>query len=59
MELVYYTASRESGDFIEGFETYEEAVRAIEGYEQMDKDDGIFKPDFYEVEDIDHCRVER
>ena len=56
---MYYTASRESGDFIEGFETYEEAVRAIEGYEQMDKDDGIFKPDFYEVEDIDHCRVER
>lgn len=44
-----YTADREAGNRIEAFETVEEARKAIAAYEEEDKRDGIYTPDFYDV----------
>lgn len=54
----FYTANRETGTFIDEFDTYEEAKKAIEEYEEQDKTDGIYEADFYEVEDENHCPIE-
>lgn len=43
----FYTANREAGTFIDEFDTYEEAKKAIEEYEAQDKTDGIYEADFY------------
>lgn len=54
----FYTANRETGTFIDEFDTYEEAKKAIEEYEAQDKTDGIYEADFYEIEDENHCPIE-
>lgn len=56
--MKYWVAARETGDFIESFDTYEEAVSAISRYEDEDRANGDYAPDFYEVEDEDHNRLE-
>lgn len=50
-KMKFYTANREVGTFIDEFDTYEEARKAIEEYETQDKKDGIYEADFYEVEE--------
>lgn len=54
---MFYTANRETGTFIDEFETLEEAKKAIEEYEAQDKKDGVYEADFYEVEDENHCSI--
>lgn len=54
----YYTAIRETGDFIDWFDTLERAILEIEEYERMDREDGYFVEDFYEVEDEEHFPIE-
>ena len=55
--MKFYTADRETGTFIEAFDSYHEAVDAIKRYEESDKEEGTYTEDFYEVEAENHCRV--
>ena len=57
-KMKFFTANRETGTFIDEFDTYEEAKKAIEEYEEQDKTDGIYEADFYEIEDENHCPIE-
>jgi len=41
-----------SGNFIESFETLEQAIKALKNYEEEDKKDRIFVADFYEIKEI-------
>lgn len=49
MKTVFHTQDREAGNRIETFDTIEEAREAIAIYEDQDKSEGTFTPDFYEV----------
>ena len=51
--MKFYTADREAGNKIEPFNTIEEAKKAILKYEEQDKKDGVYTPDFYDVVDED------
>lgn len=55
--MKYYTADRETGTFIDAFDTIEEARAAIEKYEADDKVEGIYEKDFYSIVDEEHCTV--
>jgi hypothetical protein len=46
---MYYTRDREAGNIIDKFETEQEALKAIKSYEEEDKRDGSYIPDFYEI----------
>lgn len=52
-----YTACRETGDFIDKFDTIEEAKEAIKQYEEQDKEEGTFSDDFYDIVDENHCSI--
>ena len=45
----YIIQDRETGTFIDQFNTYQEALTELERYENEDKQDGTFTPDFYEI----------
>lgn len=47
--MKYITRDREAGNKIDTFETREAAERAIAEYEDQDRDNGEYTPDFYEV----------
>lgn len=47
----YVTRESVAGNVIEWFNTIEEAKKAIHKYEEEDKRDGYFEPDFYEIYD--------
>ena len=51
-----WTANRETGDLIEQCESMAQAERLIEEYEQQDKDDEAYEPNFYDIvnEDREH-----
>ena len=53
----FWTADRETGSFIESFETLREAECRIEEYEDEDKENGSFTENFYDVVDEDHVSV--
>ncbi len=59
MKRYFYTADRETGSFIDSFETYEDALKAIEGYEAEDKENGDYTPDFYDIVDEEHMHIEQ
>lgn len=44
-----FTADREAGNKIEEFSSIEEAQKTIIAYEEEDKKDGTYTPDFYDV----------
>lgn len=44
-----YTACRETGTLIDEFKTVEEALNEIKRYETIDKKEGVYKSDFYDV----------
>ncbi len=50
----YFTVCRETWDFIDEFDTYEDCKNAILEYEAYDKDDDSYEPDFYDIVDEDH-----
>ena len=52
-----YTADRETGTFIDPVETIEEGLAMIDKYEEQDKEDGNYEPDFYDVVDENHCSM--
>ena len=47
----YLTRDREAGNVIDEFATLDEARKAIEAYEEQDKQDGTYTKDFYEIYD--------
>lgn len=49
-----YTADRETGSFIDEFETVGDALSAIRQYEEADKAEGIYERGFYDVVDGNH-----
>lgn len=42
----------ETGTVIEVFNTREDAVQCLKQFEEQDIEEGIFKPEFYEVAEI-------
>ena len=52
--MKYWTGCRETGDFIEQFDTYHEATDAIMEYEEEDRKDGIYSEEFYSVMNDNH-----
>ena len=40
----FFTASRETGDIIEGFDSIAMALDAIECYEEKDQEEGTYEP---------------
>lgn len=49
---MWITRCNESGDFIDEFNTKEEAEKALSDYESQDEADGCYAPDFYEVVEV-------
>lgn len=49
IEIEFWTGNREGGEYIDKFETREEAEAAIKKYEEDDLADGTFEPNFYDV----------
>lgn len=45
----YIIQDSETGTFIDQFNTYQEAQKELERYEEEDKKEGNFTPDFYEI----------
>lgn len=56
--MKYYTADREAGNKIEWFNTLDEAKQAIAAYEEEDKRDGTYTPNFYDIVNEDCESVE-
>lgn len=50
---------REAGNIIEIVESVEAGEKLIEKYEEMDKRDGIYEENFYEVAEVEDSEVER
>lgn len=46
---MYIIQDREAGNFIDKFETLQDAEKALAQYEQTDKDEGTYTEDFYEI----------
>lgn len=53
-----YTACRETGDFIEEVYSIQEGKELIKEYEEIDRDEGDFKENFYAIVDEDHMEVD-
>ena len=49
-----YTANRENGDFIEEAESVNVAKAMIKFYEDEDKRNDVFEPNFYDVVNENH-----
>lgn len=52
-----YVADSETGTFIEEVKNIESGLKKIKEFEESDKEDGIYEPDFYELVDEDHCSL--
>ena len=52
-----FVANRETGDFIEEIASIEEGKQIIAQYEENDKKDDIYEPNFYDIVDEDHSSV--
>lgn len=46
---IYVIRDREAGNELDEFETMEEALEELARYEEIDKMDGDYTPDFYEI----------
>ena len=53
----YFTADRQTGTLIDEFDSYAQAEIAIQMYEEQDKKEGIFEPNFYSIVDEEHCTL--
>ena len=47
--MKYIIQDREAGNFIDEFDTIEEAERQLHIYESDDKRQGLYIPNFYEI----------
>lgn len=52
MEVKYQVCCKENGDVIEDCETLDEAITTIAQYEEQDRSEDNYTPDFYEIYDI-------
>lgn len=52
-----YTACRETGILIDEFKTVEEALNEIKRYEIIDKKNGVYETDFYDVVNEDRISL--
>ncbi len=50
---------REAGNIIEIAQNIEAGQKLIEKYEEMDKRDGIYEENFYEVAEVEDSEVEQ
>lgn len=48
-DTAFYTQDSETGAIIDKFGTFEEALEAIKEYNETDKEEGTYTPDFYEI----------
>ena len=46
----YKIQNKETGTVIESGLTLEDAKKTLDAFEAQDKEDGIYEPDFYEIE---------
>lgn len=46
---MFIIRDRETGTFIDSFDSYQDAEAALKEYETEDKEEGIFEPEFYEI----------
>ena len=49
-----YTADKETGTFIEEFDSIKKAKDAMACYEAEDEKEGVFEPDFYDIVNENH-----
>lgn len=49
----YQTICRETGTFIDEFDTIDQAKQEIESYEKEDVENGWYEPEFYEIYDAE------
>jgi hypothetical protein len=49
----YIIQDREAGNIIEECETFEQAEEKIKEYERIDRKDGTYTQDFYEVVEVE------
>lgn len=54
-----YVSDRETGTFIEEVSSIEEGEQMIREFEHEDKIDGIYKEDFYDIVNENHCSIRR
>lgn len=52
-----YTADRETGTFIDEVTTIEEGLKLIASYEETDKINELYEPNFYDVVNENHESV--
>ena len=52
-----YVADKLTGTFIDKVKNINDGLKRIAEYEQMDIEDGIYIPDFYDIVDENHCSV--
>ncbi len=50
IEITYKVQNKETGTVIESGLTFEDAKKTLDAFEAQDKEDGIYEPDFYEIE---------
>lgn len=55
--MKYYTADKEAGNKIEMFNSIEEAEKAIISYEEEDRREGTYTPNFYDIIDENSVSV--
>ena len=54
MMRTYAIQDREAGNLIEYCDTLEEAKTRLQEFKQIDKEEGIYEPDFYEIVEIEY-----
>lgn len=52
-----YTADKETGTFIEEVATINEGLKLIAEYEETDKMDGSYEPNYYDIVNNNHESV--
>ena len=53
----YYVADRETGTLIEEVKSIKEGKKLIAEFEEADKEENIYQPNFYDVVDFNRCSV--
>ena len=51
--MKYIIRDKEAGNRIASFNTMEEAIKELAEYEEADKREGTFTPDFYEIVEVE------
>ena len=52
-----FVAIKMSGDLLEEVNSYEEGLDLIEEWEEEDRENGLYSPGFYEIEDEECYRM--